>query len=111
MIGKFWQRLKNSSPPPAQAIAPPTLPSRPDAELESLFLRLLESLQPDRGRGQIQGFLIANSLRETELLEWLQRFGDRVLSSPEPNRALAARLIQLGAIEPGALGKRQGRLI
>ncbi len=121
MLGKLWRWLKRwlqrwrKSPRPETARPQPAAPvrpavTRPDVEYEALFLSLLDQLQPDWGYGQIQGWLLAHALKPTELTAWLERFGQRLLDSSEPNLPLAERLVQFSQIDRSELGRVAGEM-
>ena len=113
MFGKLWQRFSPQSSPepiaplPITPVAP--IADRTDAEYESLFLQLLAGVSQGWGRGDTQGFLIAKSLKESELTEWLQQFADRILAA-EPDRELAERLVTLGRVGYGELSRVAGAI-
>ena len=113
MFGKLWQRFSPQSSPEPIAPLPITpitpVADRTDAEYEALFLRLLEGVSQGWGRGDTQGFLIAKSLKESELIEWLQRFADRILAA-EPEREWAERLVALGRVGYGELSRVAGAI-
>jgi CHAT domain-containing protein/tetratricopeptide (TPR) repeat protein len=117
MLGKLWrwfkrwlQRWRNPPQPKTRPQPAPPKPTRSDAETEALFLALLDQVQPDWSYGQIQGWLLAHALNPTELAAWLERFGQRLLASPEPNRPLAEQLVQFSQIDRSDLGRVAGAI-
>ncbi|NJL10457.1 MAG: hypothetical protein HC908_10575 [Calothrix sp. SM1_7_51] len=84
-----------------KAPAPPLT----DTDLEFLFTELLEGVHQARGEVWAQKWLHNLEARVTteRWIEWLQRFGEKLLASPSPNNELASRLVQLGELEVGQI--------
>ena len=91
MFDKIWQFLKQlfqrlfqTNPRISTEIKPPPTPHQPptltDAEFEAKLMELLEGVNAGWGSGDVKGFLIAKRLRDTELADWLRRFGERLLA-------------------------------
>ncbi|ARV58222.1 hypothetical protein BZZ01_05865 [Nostocales cyanobacterium HT-58-2] len=114
MLKRLWQWLKrffqglfgskHPSPQPGEQrkVEPPK--QRTDAEYEALFLELLTRVNEGWSRGRVKGFLDANKITEAGLVEWLRRFGERLLASSAPNDELASRMVQLGELDVGEVG-------
>lgn len=81
-------------------------PPLTDTDLEFLFNELLEGVHQARGQAWAQKWLhnIEHRVSTERWLEWLRRFGERLLASPTPNNELAARLVQLGDLGLGEIG-------
>lgn len=77
-----------------------------DTDLEFLFNELLQGVHQARGEAWAQKWLhnIEHRITTQEWVEWLGRFGDRLLASPTPNNEMAARLVQLGELNVGEIG-------
>ncbi len=75
-------------------------PAKPldDSDLEYLFRQLLEGLAHGWQQERVVRWFESMKPRVpySEWVEWLRRFGERVVASPAPNNELAARLVQLG---------------
>ena len=86
-----------------QAAPPPPLD---DTDLEFLFTQLLEGVHQGRGQEWALKWLrnVQNRVPDEQWVEWLRRFGARLLASPAPNNELAARLVQLGELGCGEVG-------
>ncbi len=86
----------------------PEKPAPPltDTDLEFLFNELIEGVHQARGQDWAQNWLhnIENRVSTERWVEWLQRFGERLLASPKPNNELAARFVQLGNLRVGKVG-------
>jgi len=86
----------------------PEKPAPPltDTDLEFLFTELIEGVHQARGKDWALKWLhnIENRVSTERWVEWLQRFGQRLLASPTPNNELAARLVQLGDLGVGEVG-------
>ena len=84
-----WFRRQPPSPPPE-----PELPPLSDAGYERLFFQLLDGVAAGWQPQQVISHL---NKRETDRFfrSWLQRFGRQLLESPQPNRQLAQRMVQL----------------
>jgi hypothetical protein len=81
-------------------------PPLTDSDMEFLFGELLEGVNQSRGQSWAQKWLKNLEYRITndEWTTWLNRYGDKVLSSNNPNNDLAAKLIQLGELGIGDIG-------
>ncbi|MEH1804646.1 MAG: hypothetical protein V7L28_04700 [Nostoc sp.] len=81
-------------------------PPLSDTDLEFLFNELLQGVHQARGEAWAQKWLhnIEHRITTQEWVEWLGRFGDRLLASPTPNNEMAARLVQLGELSIGEIG-------
>jgi hypothetical protein len=108
-LKKFLQRLFGSNQTPAKTEGnihkePP--PPLSDTDLEFLFTELLEGVYQARGQAWAQKWLnnIENRVPEERWVQWLERFGARLLASPTPNNELASRMVQLGELEIGEVG-------
>ena len=91
-------------------------------------MELLEGVNDGWGSGGVKGFLLAKRLRDTELADWLRRFGERLLAiggetteegghgdtAPRDSAAslqeLARRLELLSRICGGELGEAAGKV-
>lgn len=71
-----------------------------DTDYEFLFSQLLEGIAHGWHEGRVLRFFEQLGDRgKTRLwLSWLDRFGEKVLSSPSPNLILAARMMRLGEL-------------
>ncbi|MCM0590867.1 MAG: hypothetical protein HEQ35_18115 [Gloeotrichia echinulata IR180] len=84
--------------------APP--PPLADTDLEFLFTELLAGVHQARGQAWVVKWLhnIEHRVPTDRWVEWLRRFGEKLLASATPNNELAARLVQLGELEIGEIG-------
>ena len=139
MFDKIWQFLKQlfqrifgTNPRISTEIKPPQTPQQPptltDAEFEAKLMELLEGVNAGWGSGDVTEFLIAKRLRDTELADWLRRFGERLLAidgettedgghgdtastdSVSSLQELARRLELLRGICGGELGEAAGNV-
>ncbi len=114
-IKRWWGRIFGAAQ--KRAIAPPPksadnqLPLD-DAGYEFVFMQLLEGVHQGWTEFQVQKYLsqLCHRTTETGWVEWLERFGDRLLANPLPNHELASRLLQLGTVEPGIIGIKSSEL-
>lgn len=83
-------------------VAPPLT----DTDLEFLFTELLTGVHQSRGQTWAQNWLhkIEHRVTTQRWLEWLNKFGERLLASKKANNELAARLVQLGELGIGEIG-------
>ncbi|MEH2314296.1 MAG: hypothetical protein V7K35_23485 [Nostoc sp.] len=81
-------------------------PPLSDTDLEFLFTELLQGVHQARGEAWAQKWLhnIEHRITTEDWVEWLGRFGERLLASPTPNNEIAARLVQLGELGIGEIG-------
>ncbi|WP_335164549.1 hypothetical protein [Nostoc sp.] len=81
-------------------------PPLSDTDLEFLFNELLQGVHQARGEAWARKWLhnIEHRISTERWVEWLGRFGDRLLASPTPNNEIAARLVQLGELDIGEIG-------
>ncbi|NJL10460.1 MAG: tetratricopeptide repeat protein, partial [Calothrix sp. SM1_7_51] len=88
---------------PKQVQPPPELTN---ADLEALFTELLEGVYQARGQQWALKFLarMENRISQDRWLQWLESFGERLLTSSAPNYQLAERMVQLGELEVGVVG-------
>jgi hypothetical protein len=88
-------------------LAPRPAPPLTDSDLEFLFNELIEGVHQARGKDWAQKWLdnIEHRVSTEHWIQWLRRFGGRLLASPTPNNELAARLVQLGELGVGEVGK------
>lgn len=108
-LKNLFQRLfgKQQTTPKGEANVPKQPPPPlTDTDLEFLFTQLLEGVHQARGQAWAQKWLhnIEHRVSTERWVEWLQRFGDKLLASSSPNNELASRLIQLGELEIGEVG-------
>ncbi len=76
-----------------------------DADLEFLFNELLQGVHQARGEAWVRKWLhnIEHRIPTERWVEWLGRFGARLLASPTPNNEMGARLVQLGELGIGEI--------
>ena len=107
---KFFQGLFGTNQQSSQNLrsSANTSPSSPppplnDTDLEFLFAELLEGVHQARGQAWAEKWLIniEHRVPEQRWVEWLQKFGDKLLAAPTPNNELASRLVQLGELGVG----------
>ncbi|WP_082803687.1 MULTISPECIES: hypothetical protein [unclassified Anabaena] len=81
-------------------------PPLTDTDLEFLFTELLEGVHQARGQTWAVQWLakIEHRIPTERWIDWLKRFGERLVASPSPNNELAARLVQLGELDIGEVG-------
>jgi hypothetical protein len=110
-LKKFFSSLLGGSGTPARTTA--TIEKKPapplnDTDLEFLFTELLEGVNQARGQVWALKWLhnIEHRVSTERWLEWLHRFGAKLLASSAPNNELAARLVQLGELEVGDVGDK-----
>jgi hypothetical protein len=117
MIRKIWQTILNlwrqirqyfdKKPAP-----PPPAPTRIRSswEYEQKFMALLEGVEQGWSRGEIKGFLIGSKIKDAEWEQWLQEFGERLLTSPETNLELGRRMVRLGEMNCGRISEVAGNI-
>ncbi|MBN3957927.1 tetratricopeptide repeat protein [Nostoc sp. NMS8] len=82
------------------------LPELTNADLEQLFIQLLEGVHQARGRQWALRYLqrIENRVPAERWIDWLVIFGESLLASPTPNPLLATQMVQLGELGVGRIG-------
>ncbi|MBF2064385.1 MAG: hypothetical protein IGS39_08175 [Calothrix sp. C42_A2020_038] len=108
-IKKFFQRLLGRKKTPTTITSRiETKPAPPlnDTDLEFLFTELLEGVNQARGQTWALKWLhnIEHRVSTERWVEWLRRFGNKLLASTASNNELAVRLVQLGELEVGEVG-------
>lgn len=108
-LKKFFQRLfggKQTSAKGREHVRQTPPPPLSDADLEFLFTELLEGVHQVRGQAWAQKWLhnIEHRVPTERWIEWLRRFGSKLLASPTPNNELAYRMVQLGELGVGEVG-------
>jgi len=80
-------------------------PPLTDTDLEFLFNELLQGVHQARGEAWARKWLqnIEHRITTERWVEWLRRFGNRLLASPTPNNEMAARLVQFGELGIGEI--------
>lgn len=83
-----------------------TPPPLDDTDLEFLFTELLEGVHQARGQSWALRWLknLEHRVSQQRWLEWLEKFGSRLLASNSANNEIAARMVQLGELEVGVVG-------
>jgi CHAT domain-containing protein/Flp pilus assembly protein TadD len=82
------------------------LPELTNADLEQLFIQLLEGVHQARGRQWALRYLqrVENRIPTERWIDWLVMFGESLLASPAPNPLLATQMVQLGELGVGRIG-------
>jgi len=82
------------------------LPELTDADLEQLFIQLLEGVHQGRGRQWALRYLqrIENRIPPERWVDWLVTFGESLVASPTPNPQLAIQMVQLRELGIGRIG-------
>ena len=115
MIRKIWQTILNLWRQIRQYFdkkpAPPApTPLRTFGVYEQKFMALLEGVEQGWSRGEIKGFLISSNIKDGEWENWLQEFGERLLTSPETNLELGRRMVRLGEMNCGRMSEVAGNI-
>ncbi|WP_414621195.1 tetratricopeptide repeat protein [Calothrix sp. CCY 0018] len=107
---KLWQRLFGKKQ--VVSLQKPNDKAKPqelsDAEYESFFLKLLND--EDWSRGSVKASLDINNIVESNLVEWLRGFGERLLAGDGKNRELAERMVRLSEVGFGELSQVAGEI-
>lgn len=82
------------------------LPELTNADLEQLFIQLLEGVHQARGRQWALRYLqrLENRIPAERWIDWLVMFGESLLASPAPNPLLATQMVELGELDVGRIG-------
>ena len=107
-LKKFFRHLfggKQNFTPSREQVPKAVIPPLTDTDLEFLFTELLEGVHQVKGETWAQKWLhnLEHRVSTQQWLEWLNRFGDRLLASSKPHNELAARLVQLGELGVGEI--------
>jgi hypothetical protein len=96
---------KQNFTPSREQVPKAVVPPLTDTDLEFLFTELLEGVHQIKGQTWAQKWLhnLEHRVSTQQWLEWLNRFGDRLLASSKPHNELAARLVQLGELGVGEI--------
>ena len=105
-LKKFFQGLfgtKTQNSPDRNISSSSSPPALNDTDLEFLFTELLEGVHQARGQAWAEKWLqnIESRVPRQRWVQWLQKFGDKLLAAPTPNNELASRLVQLGELGVG----------
>ena len=101
-LQQFWRWLRSLF---GQTSSAPTPPALTDTDYEMEFMAFLEGV--DRRKSQVnqQWEALQQKHSEAEWVAWLERLGQKLQTSGEPNPELAQRLIRLGEVGCGELGR------
>ncbi len=101
LFGKKQHSSVRHSSSHSSASSPP--PPLNDTDLEFLFAELLQGVHQARGEAWAQKWLdnIEHRVPQQRWVEWLRKFGDKLLAAPTPNNELASRLVKLGELGVG----------
>ncbi|WP_017660482.1 hypothetical protein [Baaleninema simplex] len=101
-----WVRgwFRRTPPPPPPAKSKDEFSSLSDAQYEVRFFQLLNGVERGWTPKRVREHL-GERWRDPGFLNWLQRFGKKLLSSSVPNHQLARRMVQLRGEGCGALGE------
>jgi len=107
-LKKFFRHLfggKQNFTPSREQVPNAVVPPLTDTDLEFLFTELLAGVHQVKGQTWAQKWLhnLEHRVSTQQWLEWLNRFGDRLLASSKPHNELAARLVQLGELGVGEI--------
>ncbi|MDB9451658.1 hypothetical protein [Dolichospermum circinale] len=106
-LKKFFRQFggKQNLTPSREQVPKAVIPPLTDTDLEFLFTELLEGVHQIKGQTWAQKWLhnLEHRVSTQQWLEWLNRFGDRLLASSKPHNELAARLVQLGELGVGEI--------
>ncbi|WP_244141900.1 hypothetical protein [aff. Roholtiella sp. LEGE 12411] len=108
-LKRLFQRLfggKQTASKARRDVQKEPAPPLTDTDLEFLFNELLQGVHQARGQAWALKWLhnIEHRIPTERWIEWLRRFGERLLASPTPNNEIAARLVQLGELGVGEIG-------
>ena len=87
-----------------------SLPPLDDTDREYLFMQLLEGVAHGWQQPRAISFFnkIRHRVRKSDWLEWLHKFGKKLLETPIPNYELAGRMVQLSQLDCGEVGDLAG---
>ncbi|MFN6559657.1 MAG: hypothetical protein RMY28_007595 [Nostoc sp. ChiSLP01] len=104
LFGSLFGRKQTASKARGNVQKQPA-PPLTDTDLEFLFNELLQGVHQARGEAWARKWLhnIEHRITTERWVEWLGRFGDKLLASPTPNNEMAARLVQLGELGIGEI--------
>jgi hypothetical protein len=108
-VKKFFQSLfggKSASIKPTANTEKKAPPPLTDTDLEFLFNELLTGVHQSRGQAWALKWLqnIEHRVPAERWVEWLKKFGNKLLASPAPNNEMSSRLLELGELEVGEVG-------
>lgn len=98
------QRRRSSQSP--QNGEEKSIPPLSDTDLEFLFTELLTGVRQAKGRTWARNWLhqIEHRVTTGQWLDWLHKFGNKLLNSKNPHNEMASRLVQLGELDVGEVG-------
>ncbi len=106
-LSPFDNQQSNDRNVTAQSKVTQPPPELTNADLESLFNELLEGVYQARGQQWALNYLqrMKDRIPQQRWLEWLEAFGEKMLTSAAPNYVLAERMMQLGELDIGEIGE------
>ncbi|MFB2935183.1 hypothetical protein ACE1B6_07880 [Aerosakkonemataceae cyanobacterium BLCC-F154] len=126
MIGRIWQKIvqffqrlfgrsgSRRSKSSLAAIKQQAQTPKPleNADYEFLFMQLLEGIAHGWQAPKVEKFFaeLDDRTTETQWIQWIRSFGERLLASPAPNQELAMRMLALGEMGCGEISDTAGEI-
>lgn len=126
MIGRIWQKIvqffqslfgqsrSNRSKSSVTALKKQIQPPKPleKTDYEFLFMQLLEGIAHGWQQPRVEKFFaeLDDRTTETQWVQWLRGFGEKLLASPAPNEELALRMLALSEMGCGEISNTAGEI-
>jgi tetratricopeptide (TPR) repeat protein len=108
IIRKIWQTIKNfflglfcQKPPVKSSLNN----QHHDTDYEAIFMKILDGVYQGWNKKKIKDLLEEKQINELQLNQWIEKFGERLISSPTLHQELAERMVQLNEVYLGEMGK------
>ncbi|MFB2895943.1 hypothetical protein ACE1CI_23785 [Aerosakkonemataceae cyanobacterium BLCC-F50] len=121
MIGRIWQKIvqffqrlfgrsdSKRSKSSITAIKKQIQPPKPleNADYEFLFMQLLEGIAHGWQQARVEKFFaqLDDRTTQTQWVQWIRSFGERLLALRAPNQELALRMLALGEMGCGEISE------
>lgn len=126
MIGRIWQKIvqffqrlfgrsgSKRSKSSRAAIKQQVQPPKPleNADYEFLFMQLLEGIDHGWQPPRVEKFFaeLDDRTTETQWVQWIRGFGEKLLALRAPNQELAMRMLALGEMGCGEISDTAGEI-
>jgi hypothetical protein len=110
MVREIWRATGRGKKASKALAATVDLPPLTEPDYEYLFLQLLEGVAHGWQQPRVVKFFakLRHRVPKSQWLEWLEKFGEQLVESPNPSEDMARRMIQLSELDCGEVTNLAG---